>query len=114
MACGSEPVQNRRSFSERKAEVKDVVDRIKRALVSGKVQALVDRDSGAVAFLGAIGERAKVADACVYREIMRTGTAAEKMVIVKAEQKAGRRVSTEALRAGFHSHDGIHFATHKH
>jgi len=107
MACDTQPVRANQSLSQRKQEVRDVIAAIKRGLQSGRIKAVVDAKTRAVAFVGDIGDRKKVSDACVFK----TMSAAERIAIEKA---AGRPISMQAMQQGFHSHDGVTFATHKH
>lgn len=76
-------------------------------LATGKVQVVIDRRTGAVAFRGMSEEdRDGLTDACIYRRIMVTGSALAKQAIARAEQLAGRTVNKQAIAQGHHSHDG--------
>ena len=54
-----------------------------------------------------------VTDACAYRRLMATGPALAKAAIARAEQMAGRSVDKMAVAHGHHTHDGVHWHTHK-
>lgn len=106
MSCDTR-LKPRQTLSERKAEVQQVVQRLAWALGAGRVKAVVDKRTGAIAFAGFTEEeRDGVTDACMYRRILATGSASAKAAIARAEALAGRAVSREALMAGHHSHDG--------
>jgi hypothetical protein len=104
MVCETR-LRPRQSLSERKAEIRDVIARVAADLAAGRVKAVIDRSSGAIAFLG-IADRRDVTDACVYRQIMAGTNMSAKLAIAKAEQLAGRAVDRQVLGHGVHSHDG--------
>jgi hypothetical protein len=103
------------SLSERKAEVKRIIDLVAREIVAGRVVPKVGAQ-GAIAFAGLTNEmRGGVSDACVLRRILATGSAMAKQQIARAEQLAGRRVDNRAVAGGVHSHDGgASWSSHKH
>lgn len=73
----------------------------------GKVKAVVDKRTGAIAFAGIPDEqRDGLTDACIYRQIMANGSSLARQAIAKAEALAGRGVDKQALAQGHHSHDG--------
>lgn len=91
---------------ERAREVRGVVTKVAERLTSGLARAVVG-PQGAVAFLGLTDdEKAGLSDACIYRQLMATGSASAKLAIQRAEMLAGRSVSQQALSHGIHSHDG--------
>jgi len=105
MPCDTRLKANQ-TLTQRKNEVRDVIQRTAALLASGKIRAIVDRRTGAIAFAGLSDrDRDGVTDACMYRRIMSTGGVAAKLAIARAEQMAGRSVSLQALAAGVHSHD---------
>lgn len=109
MTCDTR-LKPRQTIQERAAEVRAAAERFARGLTTGKVRVVVDKKSGAVAFSGLTEEeRDGITDACAYRRLMATGSAAAKAAIAKAEALAGRAVSREALAAGIHTHDGVHW-----
>lgn len=113
MACDTTPRKGQ-TLTQRKEEVREVLARVARGLVTGKITAKVG-PQGAIAFAGLLeNERAGVTDACVYRLLMVTGSAQAKLALMKAEQLAGRSVSRQALAHGHHSHDGGHTWHHGH
>lgn len=106
MACDTQPYVPNQTLSERKAEVKKVIDLVAQEIVAGRVRPKVGAQ-GAIAFDGIPDAmRRGVSDACVYRRIMATGSAMAKQQLARAEQLAGRRVDQKALAGGHHSHDG--------
>ena len=105
MPCDTMRLPNQ-SFEQRKAEVRKAVSKIDQLIASKRVQVKVG-PQGAVAFLNVSEEdRARMADACIYRTIARTGSAAAKMALLRAEQLAGRGVDKKVVAQGIHSHDG--------
>ena len=92
---------------ERKQEVKQTVTDVNSLIATGRVKVIVDKKTGAIAFVGLNAEqRNDVTDACVYRMLQTTGSTLTKLAIAKAEQLAGRPVNKQALAAGVHTHDG--------
>jgi hypothetical protein len=107
MACDTQTLPNQ-TLTQRKEEVREAVMKLAAALAAGKVKPVVG-PQGAITFQGwseNVGKQSRVTDACAYRRVMATGSALAKMQIAKAEQLAGRTVSTQSLTAGHHSHDG--------
>jgi len=106
MACETR-LKNRQTLAERKAEVKKVIYDVNSLIATGRVRPVVDKRTGAIAFQGFDENlRDGVTDACVYRQLMITGSTLTKMKIAAAEQLAGRTVNKQAVGAGVHSHDG--------
>lgn len=113
MPCDTRLKQGQ-TITQRKEEVRAVLARVARGLVTGQITAKVG-PQGAIAFAGLTdAERDGVTDACVYRLTMATGSAQAKLALMKAEQLAGRSVSRQALAHGHHSHDGGHTWHHGH
>ena len=95
------------TISQRKDEVRRATEKFVAGLKSGKVKAVVDRKTGAVAFSGITDdERDGVTDACAYRRVMVSGSQMAIQAILRAEQLAGRSVNQQAVASGVHSHDG--------
>ena len=96
------------TLTERKIEVREAVERLAKALASGRARAVVG-PQGAITFTGdganVLGD-ARVSDACAFRRVMSTGSALARMAITKAEQLAGRSVDRKVVAAGIHSHTG--------
>lgn len=93
------------TIKQRAVEVRAVVERTAAALAAGRVKAVIDRKTGAIAFAGiSDADRDGVTDACMYRRMMATGSAQAKMALAKAEMLAGRSVSLQALAHGVHAH----------
>lgn len=106
MPCDTRPVRQNQTLSERKAEVRTAILKLAEALAAGRVRPVVG-PQGAIAFQGWLNEdRAFVSDACAYRLVMSTGSAAAKLAIARAEQLAGRSVNRQALAQGTHGHFG--------
>lgn len=105
MPCDTKLKQGQ-TISERKEEIRQVVDRLSAALVSGAVKVIIG-PQGAVAFAGLTAEaRDGVTDACAYRRIMASGSSLAKLAIQRAEMLSGRKISQQAVAVGAHSHDG--------
>lgn len=113
MACDTRPIRTGQTLDQRKSEVRQAIDRLQAALVSGRAKAIIDRASGAIAFTG-WDDRAQVSDACAYRLTMAFGSATAKAAIARAEALAGRTVNRQALAAGVHAHAGHDGALHWH
>lgn len=105
MPCGTELLAGQ-TFEQRKDEVRKAVSAVGKLIEARKVQLKVG-PQGAVTFIG-IPEtvRARMTDACIYRMLSNTGSAAVKMAFMRAEQLAGRSVDRSKVAAGIHSHDG--------
>ena len=94
------------TISVRKEEIKTVVKKVEDGLARGKIKAVVSKKGG-IAFDGlTVTDRDDVTDACVYRAIMRNGSALARHMLMKAEQQAGVRIDQKVLAGGHHSHDG--------
>jgi len=105
MPCDTQLRKNQ-TITERKSEVKSVVERVAQRLMAGSAKVQVG-PQGAVVFTGlSDAERAGVTDACIYRRIMVSGTALQKAKIAQAEQIAGRSINKQIIGQGAHSHDG--------
>jgi hypothetical protein len=106
MACETR-LKQRQTLAERKAEVKKVIYDVNSLIAAGRVKPVIDKLTGAIAFQGFDENlRDGVTDACVYRQLMISGSSLTKAKIAQAEQIAGRGVNRQALGAGIHSHDG--------
>jgi hypothetical protein len=94
------------TVAQRIREVRTVAEQIDKLLAARRIKPKVG-PQGAITFTGlSDSERDGVTDACIYRMIMRTGSAAAKMAITRAEQLAGRQVDRRVVGQGVHSHDG--------
>lgn len=112
MVCDTRLRQGQ-TISQRADEVRQVVERLNRALTSGSVRALVNRQNGGISFPGLTdAERNGVTDGCLLRRLMATGSALAKQKIAAAEQAAGRSIDKTAIAQGLHTHDGKSW--HKH
>jgi hypothetical protein len=105
MPCGTELKQGQ-TLSQRVTEVKKRVTLVDKLIAARKVTMKVG-PQGAVTFTGiSESDRDGMTDACIYRMLTRTGSAATKMAIARAEQLAGRSINRSVVAAGVHSHDG--------
>lgn len=103
MSCDQRIVEPRQTIEQRKAQVKDAIDGLVRALAMRTIKAKVG-PQGAIAFDGWSAEnRRGISDACAYRFVMQGTNVLAKAAIAQAEQMAGRPVSLKAMA---HSHDG--------
>lgn len=103
----------RQTISQRADEIRAMVARLANGLTTGRVKPKIG-PTGAIAFIGLTDEeRDGVTDNCAYRRILATGSALAKQVIARAEQLAGRSVDRQAVAQGHHTHDGVHWHTHK-
>jgi sugar (pentulose or hexulose) kinase len=94
------------TMTQRMEEVRTAAQKIDAMLASRKIGVKVG-PQGAVAFTGlSDADRRRMTDACIYRRIMQSGSAASKMAIARAEQMAGVRINKSTVAAGVHSHDG--------
>ena len=106
MACDTR-LKPRQTISERKDEVRRATEQFVAGLKTGRVKAVVDRKTGAIAFSGLTeDERDGVTDACAYRRILASGSQLAIQALLKAEQLAGRPVNKQLVAQGYHSHDG--------
>ena len=103
----------RQTLAQRKEEVRKRMSQIDKLIVSGRLKLKVG-PQGAVTFLGlSDSDRDGISDACIYRTITRSGSAAAKMALQRQEMLAGTAVSRAALAHGVHSHDeGKTWSTH--
>lgn len=94
------------TITQRKAEILDVIERLKKGLLNGSVKPVVG-PQGAIAFQGlSDGAREGVTDACAYRRLMATGSPLALQAIQRAEMLAGRKIDQKQVAVGAHSHDG--------
>lgn len=105
MPCDTMRLPNQ-TPAQRITEVRTAAQRIDQLVASRKIGVKVG-PQGAVTFTGlSDADRARMTDACIYRMLTRSGTAATKMAIQRAEQLAGRSVNRAVVANGVHSHDG--------
>ena len=79
------------------------IKRLGEALAAGAVGVTIGAQ-GAIAFRNWT-DRAGLTDVCAYRRLLASGSPELRRAIARAEVIAGRKVSTQALAAGVHSHD---------
>ena len=95
----------RQTLTERKLEVRAVIEQVVKALATGRVKAVVGK-AGGIAFTGLTeAERDGVTDGCMFRRVMASGNALALQAIARAEALAGRSVDRTAVAQGLHSHD---------
>jgi hypothetical protein len=94
------------TITQRKAEIVTVIETVSQGLARGRIKAKISPKGGIVFDGLTVAERDDVSDACVYRAIMRNGSALARHMIAKAEAQAGRSVDKTVLAGGHHSHDG--------
>ena len=90
---------------QRKAEVKKRMTQVDKLIAARKVQMKVG-PQGAITFIGLSDEdRDGLTDVCIYNTLTKTGSAAVRMALARAEQLAGRSIDRKVIAAGIHSHD---------
>lgn len=105
MPCNTTLKPNQ-TMAQRMSEIRSAAEQIDRLIAARKVGLKVG-PQGAVVFTGlSDADRDGMTDACVFRMLSRSGSAATKMAIMRAEQMAGRGISKTAVAHGTHSHDG--------
>lgn len=105
MACDTirKPQQ---TLAQRREEIRKRLAQVDKLLASKRVTAKVG-PQGAITFIGLSDtDRDGMTDACIYRQIARTGSVMAREAIKRAEMLAGKAVQPAALHAGIHSHDG--------
>lgn len=106
MACDTQFTSPAQTLTERKEEIKSAIEQLADKLAKGTVKAVVGKNGG-IAFSGWLdADRKRITDGCAYRTLMRSGSTAAKMAIMRAEQLAGRPVNKQLVAQGHHSHDG--------
>lgn len=106
MACDTMRNYQGQTLGQRKEVIRKRITVVDKMIAARKVTVKVG-PQGAVTFTGIPeADRDGMTDACIYRMISRTGSAASKMALARAEQLAGRSVDRKAVTAGVHSHDG--------
>lgn len=105
MACDTRTMNAAQTLTQRKDQVKEAVARLERGLDIGTVKVVVG-PSGAITFRGSSLGDDKITDACAYRRLLSSGSAALRRQLARAEAVAGRKVDPRAIAAGEHSHDG--------
>lgn len=97
----------KQTLADRAKEVRKAGEKIDLLLAAGRAKVVVDKRTGAVAFVGIPDDvRDGLTDACVYRRIMQSGSTKAKLAITQAERLAGRAVDKKVVANGTHSHDG--------
>ena len=111
MPCDTWRASQKQTITERKKQITETVEDLARKLARGQVKALVG-PQGAIAFEGWTDKNG-VTDACALRQIMSKGSTAAKLEIMKAEQKAGRKLDMKVIASGVHAHGGVWHGGHK-
>lgn len=104
MVCDTK-LREKQSIQGRALEVREAVETLSRELAAGRVKVTIG-PQGAIAFDGADAFRNGISDACLYRRLMVTGSAAARSRIAQAERMAGRTLDRRVIGQGVHSHDG--------
>lgn len=106
MVCDTK-LKPRQTVADRAREIREAGKKIDLLLAAGKAKVVVDKRTGAVAFVGIPDDvRDGLTDACVYRRIMSSGSTKAKLAIAQGERLAGRAVDKKVVANGTHSHDG--------
>jgi hypothetical protein len=93
-------------MAQRMSEIRTAAEQIDRLIAQRKVGVKVG-PQGAVTFTGlSDSDRDGMTDACVFRMLSHSGSAATKMALMRAEQLAGRSIDRSVVAHGTHSHDG--------
>jgi hypothetical protein len=103
MPCDTRLRENQ-TIKQREREVNEALARLEQFLTSGTVSVNIGQN-GAVAFKG-WQDQAGVSDVCAYRTLTYKGSFALREAVARAERTTGRKVNTNAVGAGVHSHDG--------
>lgn len=94
------------TITERKVEIKKVLDIVETGMARNKIKPKVS-PKGGVTFEGLTNEqRDDVTDACVYRMLMRSGSALTRHLLQKAVNSNGGGINRTVVNSGHHSHDG--------
>lgn len=94
------------TLEQRNEQVKKALTRLELALTQGRAKVRIG-PTGGVAFDGWKPEdRDGVTDTCAYRTLTMQGSFALRTAVARAEMQQGRKVNTNAVAAGTHSHDG--------
>lgn len=105
MPCNTTLKPNQ-TMAQRMSEIRSAAQQIDALIAQRRIGVKVG-PQGAVVFTGLSDDvRDGMTDACVYRMLTRSGSAATKMALMRAEQLAGRGVSKSVVAHGTHSHDG--------
>lgn len=117
MPCDTR-LKPRQTLAQRAEEVKKRAARIAELLAEQQRQRLLDAKArigikigptGAIVFTGLTAEeRDGMTDGCIYRMLKRSGSAAARQAITRAEMVAGVKVNERVIAQGTHSHDGGH------
>lgn len=102
MPCLSTPRAGQ-TLAQRMSQVDAALKRLEQYLQTGSVRIQI-APNGAVAFAG-WKDRDDVTDVCAMRSLTATNSWALRQAVARAEAMQGRKVNTNAVAAGFHSHD---------
>ena len=105
MVCDTVTRQGQ-TLEQRMEEVVAAAKRIDQLIAAGGARVVIG-PQGAIVFTGLTdSQRDGLTDACIYRRLMASGSAAARTAITRAEQLAGRGVDRRTVAQGVHSHDG--------
>ncbi len=108
MVCDTRWLFKGQTTPQRKKQIEEAMDRLKKALAIGEVTVKVGPQGG-ITFAGNVAGilgANKITDACAYRKLLAAGSSELRNAVQKAEMLAGRKVDPQAVAAGVHSHDG--------
>lgn len=106
MPCDTYRLTKEQTLEQRNAQIKKALAELEKKLLASQVKVVISQQ-GAVAFADwSKADRAGITDVCAYRVLSVQGSWALRQAVAKAEMLAGRKVSTQAVAAGVHSHDG--------
>jgi hypothetical protein len=103
MPCTSTPLAGQ-SLAQRMTQVETALKRLEAALTRGSVKVTIGA-TGGIAFAG-WADRDGISDVCAYRSLAVSNSWALRQAVARAEASSGRKVNTQTVAAGVHSHDG--------
>lgn len=92
------------TLAQRTSQIDQALKRLEKYLQQGSVRVIVGA-TGAIAFVG-WKDRDDIVDLCAYRSLMLKQSWPLKQAVMRAEALSGRKINTQAIAAGIHSHDG--------
>lgn len=106
MVCAT-TLKPQQTAAQRLAEVAKKMRQFDSMIASGRLKMKV-LPGGKVSFPGIPeSDRDGISDACIFHTVNRTGSAAAKMALARAEQLQGK-----VSRHGVHTHDGVTYNAH--
>lgn len=102
MACDS-MIPRGMTKEQRDAEIQAALAALEQRLKAKTAKLTVSINGGVV--IDGWKDRAGVNDACAVRKLLASNSWEMRQAIARAEQTSGRKVNTQAIGAGLHSHD---------